>query len=347
MTGLKANQQQKRQRSILRLPSAGQLTFGFFSLFCLLLLLRNAAVAVEYVNRGLLLCARSVIPSLFPFMVISEILVNGGTVNRLPRWLLAPIRSLLGLPDAGCCAVLLGLVCGFPVGAKCAVSAYENGALTKGQAERVVLISCTPSSAFLIGTVGGTMWENPRFGTALYATVIGVSLLTGIVANLLCKERSSLPEAGKKAELPMMSRSRGAALFTEAIRSSTVSMLLVCAYVIFFSALLGTLHYVLAAFSTSPMTGAVLFCLFELSGGVSQAAGIGNAMWGAALTAFAVGWSGLSVHCQLLSVCDGKGLSFRAYFPVKLLQGFLCALLFLLLLHLFPTLLIPAKICLG
>lgn len=59
----------------------GQLCFGFFALFCLLLILRNPDTAIEYMTSGLRLCARTVIPSLFPFLVLSELIVSGASAE--------------------------------------------------------------------------------------------------------------------------------------------------------------------------------------------------------------------------------------------------------------------------
>ena len=69
----------------------GQLCFGFFALFCLLLILRNPDTAIEYMTSGLRLCARTVIPSLFPFLVLSELIVSGG----IGRILLRPVSGML------------------------------------------------------------------------------------------------------------------------------------------------------------------------------------------------------------------------------------------------------------
>ena len=72
-----------------RLP-LGELCFGWFCLFCLVLILKNTQVAMEYIHQGLRLCAKTVIPSLFPFMVISEILVSSG----MGATILRPLSSL-------------------------------------------------------------------------------------------------------------------------------------------------------------------------------------------------------------------------------------------------------------
>ena len=131
-------------------------------------------------------------------------------------------------------------------------------------------------------------------------------------------------------------------LLTHAVQSSCQAMLSVCSYVIFFSALMGTLHAVLDGFGAPSSCKALLFCFFELTGGTDAAAALPSPLWGAALTAFAVGWCGVSVHCQTLSACDGARLRYGGYFLAKLLQGILCAVVFSLVTASRPQLLIPS-----
>ena len=341
MTETRTIAKQKRKTSF---RSTADVLFGCFALFCLALILKNSEVAIEYITRGLLLCAETVIPSLFPFMVLSELIVSGGLLNRLPKALLAPLRRLFGLPDVGLCAMLLGLLCGFPVGAKCAVLAYEQGYLTREETARTLTCTSCPSSAFLISAVGVSLWGNRRFGITLYLTVLAVSLITGILANLLRKNKGTedLSTAPFFQKAPTY---YGAKLFTEAVKSALGSILLVCAYVVFFSALMGAFQLVLGSFDLSQNVSAFLSCLLELSSGVGQASSLSDALTGAYLCAFAAGWSGVSVHCQMLSVCDGKGLSLRPYLCAKIFQGVLCALLFGILLAIFPEIMIPAEVC--
>ena len=323
--------------------TAGNAVFGVFAIFCLLLILRNSDIAIEYMSRGLLLCARTVIPSLFPFMVLYELIVSGGIGASLLRRIAAPFRRLFGLPDAGCCAVMLGMLCGFPVGAKCAVLSYEQGSLTREETERVLTFSNNPSSAFLISAVGVSLWGNRQFGIALYATVLISAVLTGILVHLLYQKGAKKNAPALRIPSVPAPPLKGSKLFTEAVRSATGSILLVCAYVVFFSTFVGTLNLVLGTFQIPTQWTAVLFCLFELSSGVSQAAALGDTTLAALLCAFAAGWSGISVHCQVLSVCGGKRLSLRPYFLAKIFQGGLCVLIFGILLYLFPSLTIPAQ----
>ncbi len=331
----------KRQKEKAHRIGVSDALFGVFTLFCLLLILRNSELAIDYITRGLRLCGMTVIPALFPFMVLSELLAGSGCLLHLPRPLLAPLRRLLGLPDVGCCAVLLGLFCGFPVGARCAIAFYETGALTRRQTERILICASCPSSAFLISAVGSSLWGNRRFGLVLYATVIAVSLLCGVIDHLRCAGTQD----GSIVEIPTVPSPplHGAKLLCEAVRSSTAAILQVSSYVVFFSAVSGCFGICLSALHLSGELHAFLSCLLELSGGVGLASALPQVFLGAALTAFAAGWSGISVHCQMLAVCDHHALSLRPYLLHKLLQGLLCALIISVILLLFPNIMVPAS----
>ena len=304
-------------------PRLGAICLGLLLFCALALMLRRADVAAECMREGLFLCARTVVPSLFPFMVLSELIVASG----VGEWLSIPLErllgKLLGLSRSGCCALILGLVCGFPVGARCAIAAYEKQTIDKNECERILASSSLPSSAFLISTVGTTLWKNVTFGVFIYVTAIFSALLGGILLYGMQKRKKR--EHPKKAFLPPAKVHFEAGMLPSAVKNATMSTLLICAYVVFFSTLTGTVELVLGRFSASEATHAILSILLELSGGVSAAASLECRLLAATLTGAAVGWSGLSIHCQMLSLCDGHDLSIRPYLKAKLLQAAFCA----------------------
>lgn len=83
-----------------------------------ILLLRQAETAAQAVRDGIQLCLTSVIPALFPFFAVSSLLVALGAAEAAGRVLAHPFRRLFRCGGAGCAALLLGLVGGYPVGAR-------------------------------------------------------------------------------------------------------------------------------------------------------------------------------------------------------------------------------------
>ena len=316
------------------------LPLGATALLCLLLLLRAPQVAVKQVEQGLLLCSKAVIPALFPFMVFSEVIVATGVGERLLQPLQRLLHRLFKLPEAGCSAVVLGLLCGFPVGAISALRAKEKGSLTAHETEGVMLLSGNASAAFLLNVVGLKLWGNRLFGLSLYAILLLSQWIVG--RSFLLADKTDPKE--QEPVLPLTAEPRSAGMIlTDAVRSACASMLLVCACVVFFSSLMGALGLVLERFGASASVTALLFCMLELTGGMNAAASLSSPLSAALLCALCAGWSGLSVHCQAISLCGNAGIRFRRYFAAKLLQGLLCALLFGVLVTLVPSLLIPTR----
>ena len=304
-------------------PKLGIICLTLLLFFSLALMLRRADIAANCMREGLALCARAVVPSLFPFMVLSELIVASGAGEWLSVPLERPMGKLLGLSRAGCCAVVLGLLCGFPVGARCAILAYEKRTIDRAECERALACSSIPSSAFLISTVGTTLWKDAKFGVFLYISAIFSAFLSGILLYVMQK-RGQTKEWQQTISKPAKIHFE-AGMFPSAVRNATVSTLLICAYVVFFSTLTGTVELVLGRFAANEATHAILATLLELSGGVSAASGLKNRRLAAILTGAAVGWSGLSIHCQMLSLCDDHDLSLRPYLAAKLMQATACA----------------------
>ena len=312
----------------------GQLLFCALGGVCLFLILRHSDTAVTHMSRGLALCVKTVIPSLFPFMVLSELIVSAGCGDLLGRLCERPMRYLFGISGAGACALIMGMICGFPIGTKTALSLYRHGQITRKECARLICFCNIPSSAFLINAVGVSLFGSRRFGLILYGLCVLTSMLIAWLFHLI----QPLPK-NENASLPSES-TIGISAFTRAVTSSATAMLYVCAYVVFFTALVGTLGEILTGLGAGQSVIALLFGFFELSGGVMQAAAISDpnsARWIAALLC---GWSGLSVHLQILSLCDDLSdaapVHAAAYFGCKLLQGGLCALFCGLILYFLP-----------
>lgn len=335
MTSRINSKAQKKKEADVNVSS---LLLGAFALFLLLLLLKNAALSMEYIRKGMTVCAYTVIPSVFPFMVLSEILLTCPVDNARHSFLDALCRKTLALPKSGLLIIVLGLLCGFPIGARCAAEAYKSGQLTKEEAERILAVSANPSPAFLLGAVGISMRGNRNFGWALFGCLGVLSLLSALLLAKRGKKTGTTGLCSAPRSVPKNSWRT----VVDAIKKAAQSMLTVCAFILFFTAIAGCVELVASRFGLSQEWCALASAFLELSGGAAAARELSSPWLSVAITALAAGWSGCCVHCQILSVCEDSKLSLKTYFSVKPVQGVLCALSMLLLCKLFPALLTVA-----
>ena len=304
--------------------SAGTVAFCLMSALTFFLLLLCAENAIAAMRDALTLCARTVIPSLFPFMVASELIVHSGVATALGRLCTPVCKKLFGLRGEASAPLLLGMLCGFPIGAKSAASLYENGRISRAELCHLLCFCNQPSSAFVISAVGISLFGSRRFGLLLY----GTTLVSGLVIGLACRfliPKDDTPPAARTERI--RETSVGVARFTDAITGAAHGMLSICAFVCFFATLVGCLSAIPAIAHAPDALRALTFGFFELTGGVSRATACRSVMTAALVAAWCVGWSGLSVHFQIMSLCHRCEVSFRPYFAAKAAQGALNVLL--------------------
>lgn len=310
------------------------------SLFFIALLLKNPDISIQYVTRGLRLCCTAVIPTLFPFMVLSELLVRIGGGELMGRALAAPMRALFGLSGAGSCAFLLGAVCGFPVGTRAAVMLYDRGLLGRSEVERLISFCNYPSSAFMISATGAALWQNRQLGAAMYASVLAAGVLAGIISGIPAR-RAAKNEGAVQTDMPHAVRKPQPTALSDSVTAAAVSTLNVCAYVAFFSCVVGCISHILARISPSRTVEAAIYSFFELTSGAAASAAVIPSRTGILMCTAAAGWSGLSVALQVFSVCSSSERPhprMTAYLVSKAVQAPVAAILMSILLRLFPTL---------
>ena len=261
---------------------------------------------------ALVLCARSVIPSLFPFLVISSLLLSLGFGQLTAPWLAGLMEPLFRVPGAGSAALVLGLVGGYPIGARTAADLYRESLVSREEAERLLAFCNNSNPVFLISVLGVGVFGSVRAGLWLWLLHIAAALLTGLLLRGHGTDRRSVPPA-ISFQAPSLS---GA--FVSAVRDSASGMLSVCAFVTLFYVLAAPLRSLPGPWAALTVGVTELFSLTPL---------LHCDRMGFVLAAGCAGWGGLSVLCQTAAILDGTDLPLRPCVLGKLMQGLLSAAL--------------------
>lgn len=283
-----------------------------------LLLLTCGDTAAQGVRDGISLCLASVIPALFPFFVAAQLLTSLGAAEALGRTAGPLFRRLFGIDGAGAAAFLLGLVGGYPVGAKATGSLVRQGLLSPEDGARLLTFCNNAGPAFILGIAGRGVFHSPRAGAWLYLLHAASATAVGL---LLCRAGRTKPPAVPRTVPTVPTKKPSASLaaaFIEAVQSGVRAMAGVCGFVIFFLVLLRLAEGALG--SLPPAAAGFL----ELTNGILR---LTPDRRGFITAAGLLGWGGLSVHGQTAAVLGGSGISLRRYLPAKALQGALSAVL--------------------
>lgn len=317
----------------VRKYSGSRTAISVLCIFLFILLFLDSEIASEQMRRGMRICFDTLVPSLFPFMVISELLVRSGACEPISRLMRQPMEALFGISGECASALLLGIVCGFPVGAKAASSLYSRGDISKKDCENLLSFCNFPSAPFVIFAVGEGMFGSKNVGILLYCTVLFSGLLYGILFRH--KGRKSDNIKGSEAGF---SNENTLSLFASSVVSASASVISVCAFVTFFTCIVGCISSLLGADSNSPLR-ALLFSFFELTSGCAACTSIDQPRLALILAAAACGWSGLSVFLQIYSLTrtEGESLSLVPYIRAKVFCALICASVTAIFTYLIPS----------
>lgn len=302
-------------------------TFCLITLFASGLILFTKEVSAA-ASGGIETCLRVVIPSLFPFFVLSSLCISTGMAHSFSRLFALPMRYLFRLPSSCAPAFVLGLIGGYPIGAKTAFDLYDGGACDGEECSRLLGFCSSCGPAFIFSAVGVSLFGSLRAGAVIYVCHILSAVIIGLISGFFYRgEVPRKPVASYGGRLT-------ASAFTSAVSSSFSSMINVCGFVIFFSALMAFLEkcgfFALCQklFFFLPEGAGLSLArgVIEMTGGVVslpvETLGFPAAM---ALCAFIIGFGGISVHCQVLSLLGDRPIPMGRYFRGKLAQGLLSA----------------------
>lgn len=298
------------------------------SAICLMCLASPAVI--EGCRRGLLICWELILPSLFPFFLLSILLGKSGFASAagagLERW----SRRLFGVGGEGATALLLGLTGGYPMGAAYLRELEKRGAVSPEEGGRLLRFCNNSGPAFLVGALGIGVFGSRRAGFLLWLSHALAAVTAGLLFRRQDGAAASVPSHG--GQPPFSFR----AAFPEAVREAVTSCLTVCGFVVCFSAFTGLLRsggWLEAGLgllsSRLPLEQKQLEALFlgffELGGGVGAMQGLPLRPENLALGALLVGWGGVSVQFQTLSLLADSEMKSAPHLTGRLLSAILGA----------------------
>lgn len=292
---------------------------------CFLFFPQNASTGTA---NGLKTCMTVVLPSLFPFFVLTNYWVNAGYADKIAGFFAPMMEHVFHLPGAASSALVLGSIGGYPIGAKTACQLYKEKRLTKIQAEQVLLFCNNAGPAFIIGVVGTGVFRHVGTGMILYVIHILSAYLIGFAWRPKEKIDRSMNEVRAEALEPVSQR------ITSAVTDAGSTAILVSTYILFFAIITQCICNLIS----SKMAVCILTGLMEISGGSSVLSELAvSYSLKFVLAALLLGFGGICILLQSLSVLHGAGLTGSRFLAGKLCHGLLSALLAALIAPLIPT----------
>jgi len=279
----------------------------------MLVMILDTKTAIISAQTGLQLCIKTVIPSLFPFFVLSGI-INSCLLGQKIS-ILRPLGKLCKIPKGGESLLLIGFLAGYPVGAQLITQAYKDGNIPKTTAHRLLGFCNNAGPAFLFGML------SPLFTQHLVPWVIwGIHIASALIIGYFLPPKEGLHCS--ITQTPPVT-------LPKALQSATKNMASVCGWVIIFRVIIGFFsRWFLWGFPEEIQ--ALLSGFLELSNGIVALNHLPSEGLRFVFSGAMLAFGGLCVGMQTLSVTEDLGSGY--YFPGKVAHCLLSTV-FSLLLH--------------
>lgn len=292
------------------------LTLTCVAIFCAL---RYSKECSQGVLRGLGFCVTVLVPSLFMFMIIASYISNSAVAEIISKPFAVVTQKALHLPKESASVIILSLIGGYPIGARCVESLYESKGLSEAQAKKLSLIAVSSGPGFVINFVGFALLNSKKAGIILFVSQLVGFFATAFFTGRLIKTDSESVVVKKE--------SNGG--FVKAVEKGCKATIDMCAMVIAFSVIISIIDEVLKKY---PLLCDILTGVLEVTTACNRLC----LKYPLYIISFVIGFGGLCVHAQIFSALKNLRINKVLFFAFRIIQGITAGLTTYILLILFP-----------
>lgn len=316
---------------------------------CALVLSLFADETSQAARNALYLSLDVVIPSLFPFFVLSRLTVPFLASFKCPKFLKKLIERFFKLPYYTIVIIVLGYLSGYPTGAKLSVDMLDEGLIDTHQASRLIAIANNCSPLFIIGTIGAGLFKSIKIGFLLliihWLSGIIAAFITARFANYTNPRNGNLSEFSSGVRRKPQEKPHIISLLPSAVEDAAILCIKVTGYIVLFavlselltrlgvfsilSTLAGFISGGVARRNLDGLFSSLLKGILEITSGSQAISQLTNYSLNVKLAAISLicGFAGFSVHSQIMGIMKGTKAKYRVLFTGKLLHGIIACLL--------------------
>jgi sporulation integral membrane protein YlbJ len=303
-------------------------------------------ICIHYTISGAKLFFNAVFPSLFPFLVVINIIISYDGIHIYSKLLGNIICKPLKLPKECSLALLVSVLCGYPLGARYSCDLYEKNIIDLNTCERLLNIASNSSPLFIIGAVGASMMSSTKIGYILLLS----NILSCIFMGFVIPSKNFSFKIKNKSMNFSKSKSTNAnigIIFKNSIEDAITNSLNIGGFIVVFSVITGIIkdnvifHIVLNKFiliigSSGDFIEGLLLGMLEMTNGCYLISSSNSNLYvKLPVLSFLIAFSGLSIISQVYSYTYKYDVSIKKYIGRKFIQAVISSILTIVLYYVF------------
>lgn len=305
--------------------------FSIFLTLTVIYFLLNPKLCINASLNGGKLFFSSILPTMFPFMVICNMIIALDGIKMYSKVLGPLICKPLSLSYNCSFALVASFLCGYPLGAKYTTDLYKEGLISKDEFSRLLNIASNIGPLFLIGAVGTSMLGNTKLGYLLLIP----SYLSCFIMGILTKNKKNKPLISHKKDIKAsnIKNKNIGEIIKNAISDAALNTLVLCGYIIIFSVVISMLKEILFSdkfiynicesfnIPFDIISGIFLGSIEATNGCNIISSSNLDSLIKLSLISFLTSFGGLSIIAQTTSFFYKENVSIPKYFLLKFIQG--------------------------
>jgi len=306
--------------------------------FCIAIFSTENLIASK---NAIILWETTLVPSLLPFFIATELLSNTNIFSYIGRFLDKIMQPLFKVPGIGSFPFILGIISGYPVGAKIVSDLRFKNELSKIEAERLLAFTNNSGPLFIISAVGISMFGDIKIGILLLIIHLLASFSVGFLFRYYKSNENSKSINKKYNNKSIPSSKLKLNNLGEVLRNSIINsinnVLIIGGFILVASILLSILEnmnllnifndilkFIFEFFRIpSNLSKSITYGIIEITNGLNILSStiINNYTIKIIFASFLLGFGGLTILLQVLSFTSKTDISIKPYFYGKILHG--------------------------
>lgn len=317
-------------------------SLNFILILMLILLVLYPGESINAAKNGINLWLFVVVPSLFPFFVINDILIYLKVPENIAKIFTPLAKFFFNTSGYGAYTFIMSIFSGYPSGAKIVANLIKEKKINVDEGQQILAFASTSGPLFIIGAVGAGMLKSAKAGYVLFLSHLLGAIFNGILFKYLYKWKRP-----KKISMNYVrSSSNNSFEKKDILASSITGSLITCGiiggYIMLFSVIISMLEKInffeilsvllnnvfLLPIGTSNIITSILKSSIEISNGCKIISVVPmNFNSKIIVSSFLIAFSGISIIGQVTSLIKSCGISIKKYVLSKLSHGIISSVI--------------------
>ena len=289
-----------------------------------IVIIMNKTIVSKTIINSFYIWFNTLLPSMLPMFIISDILISYNFTKYIPKKITSFISKIFNISNNATLVILLSLISGFPLNAMNIKTSYDNGFITKDEAEHLLLFNHFPNPLFVLNTVGVLYLNNNKYGVIILIS----TYLSSIILGILVRNKNTLTNNN------CITKSSKSQTFTEIFSSSikkSINSLLMISVTVCLFLILSTL--IINIFHLNSYLSLGIKSILEMTMGLEHLSKLNiSNIFKVILSSSIISFGGLSIHMQVISILDER-IRYRNYFIGRIYQVLISLIISLILFY--------------